>query len=89
MLTFHIIISGKVQGVFYRSTAKKKADEIGITGCIKNTGKGNVEAIASGKREQVKNFIRWCERGPSNAVVSHVTTNQIEDAKFDDFEILR
>ena len=49
MPTIHILVKGKVQGVFYRATAKEMADRYGITGWVRNTEEGNVELMASGK----------------------------------------
>jgi acylphosphatase len=48
MITVHLLIEGEVQGVFYRATAKEIADKLGITGWIKNTWEGNVEAMVTG-----------------------------------------
>ena len=60
MPTVHLLIKGKVQGVFYRASAKNIAKENGITGWIKNTKEGDVEAMISGSQEQVDMFIKWC-----------------------------
>lgn len=57
MATVHLIIRGKVQGVFYRATAKEVADKMGITGKVQNKEGGEVEIWASGTQEQLKRFI--------------------------------
>jgi len=72
MRTVHLLIKGKVQGVFYRASAKEKADELGITGWVKNTPAGFVEALACGDDNDVQQFVEWCKKGPSNAVVDDV-----------------
>jgi len=89
MPTVHLIIKGKVQGVFYRATAQDVAEELNVTGWIKNTPEGNVEIIASGSEEQLQKFIVWCRQGPPKAVVTNVSVNQVAEEKFDEFKIAR
>ncbi len=89
MPTVHLVIKGKVQGVFYRATAKKEADQWGITGWVKNTDEGNVEIIASGSQPHLQQFIEWCRKGPSRAQVSDVVITEIEEGKFDEFTVKR
>ena len=69
MPTIHLLIEGKVQGVFYRATAKQIATQLGLTGWIKNTKDGNVEATVSGDELQLQNFAKWCKQGPDKAEV--------------------
>jgi acylphosphatase len=85
----HLIIKGKVQGVFYRASAKNKAEELNITGWIKNTDEGNVEAVANGTENQLQQFIEWCKIGPSDAIVGDVIVNHIGKENFDKFSIKR
>ncbi|MEK7523661.1 MAG: acylphosphatase [Patescibacteria group bacterium] len=68
----NIIITGRVQGVFFRASAKEKALELGIAGWIKNTSDGGVALVAQGKEEQLKAFLQWCKKGPPRAEVLHV-----------------
>lgn len=89
MPTLHVVIKGKVQGVFYRATAKEVADEIGITGWVKNTPEGNVEALVTGDEEQVQKFLSWCKQGPLLAKVSDVITAERPDESFLNFKIIR
>ncbi len=89
MPTIHLLIKGKVQGVFYRATAKKIAHKLKLTGWIKNTKDGNVEATATGKEEQLQEFINWCKQGPENAKVEDVIVEQKPITSFDIFEITR
>ena len=70
---FKIIVEGKVQGVFYRQSAKEKANNFGIKGTVKNCGDDSVEIIATGEEEQLKLFIEWCREGPPKAIVSSLT----------------
>ncbi len=64
MPVIHLIIKGDVQGVFYRVTAKEVADKLNITGWIKNTDSGEVEALVSGTEQALEQFIGWCKKGP-------------------------
>ncbi len=89
MQTVHIIIKGKVQGVFYRANAKKKADELGLKGWVKNTGKNGVECVVSGGLNEVALFIEWCKKGPQKAVVSSVTATPAEAQYFQQFSIVK
>ena len=89
MPTIHLLIKGKVQGVFYRATARDVAEEIGITGWIRNTEEENVEAVVSGNREQLKKFTDWCRQGPPKALVSEVIVTNKEDENFLGFKIIR
>ncbi len=65
------------------------ANKIGITGWIKNTREGNVEATVSGTEEQLQKFIGWCKEGPENAVVEEVVVTKKEETSFDDFVVVR
>ena len=89
MPTIRLLIKGKVQGVFYRATAREKAEEFGITGWIKNTEEGYVEAVASGNDEQLQQFINWCKAGPDHAIVTGITVNKIDEQSFEKFRIMR
>ncbi len=73
----HLLISGRVQGVFYRYTAQKVATRHGLKGWIKNLPNGKVEAIVVGQPDAVDTFIAWCREGPPGAVVSEVTVDPI------------
>jgi len=89
MPTVHLIIKGRVQGVFFRATAKDVADETGVVGWVKNTKEGHVEIMASGKEEALQKFIAWCKIGPQKAIVNDVATRRVEEKKFKNFQIVR
>ncbi len=89
MPTVHLLIKGKVQGVFYRATTKDVADEYGITGWIRNTKEGDVEAEASGTDDQLQRFIEWCRLGPRRAVVIDVVVTEKPYKDFTEFKIIR
>ncbi len=68
----HLVIEGKVQGVFYRASAKEKADLLGLSGYVRNLNNGSVEVIAEGKHEDINQLIEWCWTGPTNARVTDI-----------------
>ena len=61
-----------VQGVFFRHSAKLKAQELGINGFIRNEGDGSVYSEAEGTKEKLDKFLEWCRKGPSLAAVDKV-----------------
>ncbi|MCG2617294.1 acylphosphatase [Terrimonas sp. NA20] len=87
--TVSILITGKVQGVFYRKSAREKALAAGLRGQVKNLPDGSVQAIATGEPEQLASFITWCKQGPPRAIVSNVTVSDLEFQSFKNFEIVR
>jgi acylphosphatase len=89
MPTVHLLIKGKVQGVFYRATARDMAEELGIKGWVRNTEEGHVEAVASGPQEKLDQFIQWCRKGPSQAVVTDVIFTPAEEENFREFKVIR
>ena len=89
MKHFNIIISGKVQGVFYRQSTLEIANELGIRGFVRNEPNGNVYIEAEGTEEQLKKIIEWCKKGPSRAVVSEVIFSEGELKNFEGFLIKR
>lgn len=64
-----IRIIGQVQGVFFRATAKTRADELNITGFVKNEDDGSVSIVAEGNEEYLLQFVEWCKKGPPLAIV--------------------
>ena len=68
----HIIVRGKVQGVFFRASTHKAAEELNINGWVKNLDDGSVEIVAEGEKENLNKFIRWCNKGPEKAEVTEI-----------------
>ncbi len=68
----HLIISGRVQGVFFRAFTKQHADRIGVKGWVRNLTNGNVEAVFEGEEEGVKELVNYSSRGPPRAIVRNV-----------------
>src|SRR2546430_17233830 len=67
-----VVVSGRVQGVFFRASAQQEALALGLTGEISNLPDGAVEAVVEGERRAVDAFVAWCKRGPSAARVERV-----------------
>ena len=84
----HIVVSGRVQGVFFRDEARRRARSRGLAGWISNRRDGTVEAVFEGPREAVESMVRWCGRGPSGARVDDVQTTW-EDPLGDEGFIVR
>lgn len=72
MTRAELVVSGLVQGVFYRASAQTEALRLGLLGEVRNLPGGEVEAIVEGPRAQVEAFIAWCRRGPEAARVDAV-----------------
>ena len=89
MPTIHLLIKGKVQGVFYRASAKEQAHHLALTGWVKNTPEGDVEITASGDAAALEQFTNWCRRGPNRAHVTTVESKPLPDTTFEGFRILR
>lgn len=89
MPTVHLLIKGKVQGVSYRFSAREIAERLSITGWVKNTAEGHVEAMATGNEEALQQFISWCKKGPPGAKVTEVLVNPVGETPFKGFSITR
>lgn len=76
----HIVVKGKVQGVFFRKHTKQFAEQLYITGWVKNTDEGHVEIFAQATEIILEQLILWCKQGPPKAEVKDV---EIKDAKPD------
>ncbi|MFA4958155.1 MAG: acylphosphatase [Candidatus Methanoperedens sp.] len=68
----HVLVSGKVQGVFFRSSTKDKAEELGLSGWVRNLSDGHVEAVFEGEKEDIDMMLKWCRKGPEYARVTGV-----------------
>lgn len=68
----HIVISGIVQGVFFRVETQRAAQRCGVNGWVRNKRDGTVEAVIEGERQKVASMLDWCREGPPRAVVNQV-----------------
>jgi len=83
----NVIISGQVQGVWFRASTKQKANELGLTGWVRNTTDGAVEAVFEGEEEIVDKMIDWCRHGPPMAKVKNIKLKKQKTIGFKDFVI--
>lgn len=85
-----LVISGHVQGVYYRSAACEHARVLGLRGTVRNLPSGAVELIAEGPPAVLKQLITWCHLGPPAARVDDVAVSiEVAAGEFPDFRILR
>ncbi len=83
MKHYNIRIYGRVQGVFFRDSAKKTARYLGVKGFVKNMPDGSVYIEAEGGSEQLSEFVVWCRKGPATA---HVNDVEVKEGKTENFE---
>ena len=88
MITKHYSVKGQVQGVFFRFNTKRKADELGLSGWVKNNSDGSVEVLIQGPVEKVKIMVRKLKKGfPGSKVVSVTELGDVKKV-FSGFSIL-
>ncbi len=88
-IRMRLIVKGRVQGVWFRDSARRAADETGVYGWVRNRADGNVEVLAEGDEQKVLELAEWCHQGPPNALVTGV--DQIDEeysGEFDSFDIV-
>ena len=84
----HVVISGGVQGVFFRQTTAYEAEKRGVTGWVRNLADGRVEAIFEGEEPNVKELVEYCRTGPRGARVTSVNvTWEPYTGEFETFEV--
>ena len=71
-LTLHLVIHGRVQGVFFRESMRQQADSLGVTGWARNRTDGTVEAVIQGSADAVDTLLQWARRGPPLAQVTRI-----------------
>ena len=87
-ITKKVVVSGRVQGVFYRAYTQRAAVECGVDGYVKNLADGSVEAVFQGEADRVEQMISWCRTGSPSSSVTHVTASDLsEDKIFSGFNI--
>jgi acylphosphatase len=72
MIRRHVVVSGRVQGVFYRASLEREAHGAGVVGWVRNRDDGTVEAVLEGERAGVERVLAWCRQGPPRAEVVDV-----------------
>jgi len=86
--TFHLSITGRVQGVGYRDSMRRQAERANCTGWVRNRTDGSVEAVVEGAPAAVESVIAWARRGPPAARVDRVDISEAKGG-FSQFEVLR
>ncbi|MFD5425861.1 acylphosphatase [Streptomyces sp. NPDC127084] len=87
MVRKRVIVSGQVQGVFYRDTCRRVAREYGVSGWVRNLANGNVEAVFEGEPDAVETVVRWTREGPPTAEVRRVEVADEEPQGIEGFEV--
>lgn len=76
MKRMHANIMGRVQGVFFRAETERMARSLNLTGWVRNTENGDVEALFEGEDKDIERMIAWCHKGPPHARVDRVDAEE-------------
>ena len=82
-----VLVSGHVQGVFFRDSTREKAQELGLAGWVRNLPDGRVEAVFEGDGDRVEEMVSWCKDGPPDARVQDVSSENEEPENLGGFEV--
>ena len=89
MRRVHLIVYGRVQGVFFRHNTKKIADKLNLKGWVRNNPDNSVEIIAEGSDDAIDKLVNWCKKGPLGAKVAKIyVKEQKYKNEFKDFSIV-
>ena len=87
MIRKRVVVHGRVQGVFFRDTARRMAESRGVAGWARNTPEGTVEVVFEGDEEAVESMVRWCHEGTRGADVERVETTDEEPEGLSGFRV--
>lgn len=88
--SYRFVVIGRVQGVFFRQSAKNRAEELGLHGWVRNRADGAVEGVIGGEdTAALSAFREWLQRGPPGASVESVNWSATDDEVGAGFEVLR
>jgi acylphosphatase len=87
MVRYRVLISGRVQGVYFRGSCQRMAEQHGVSGWVRNLADGNVEAVFEGPAEQVSRLVEWSHHGPRSAVVEDVHVELQQPQGISGFEV--
>ncbi|WP_327687715.1 acylphosphatase [Streptomyces tubercidicus] len=87
MIRRRMVVSGDVHGVFFRDTCRRTADELGVSGWVRNLADGTVEAVCEGEPESVQELVDWAHEGPPLATVDAVSVREEEPEGLTGFAI--
>jgi acylphosphatase len=83
----NVVVSGRVQGVFFRDSARREARRHGVGGWVTNRPDGNVEAHFEGDPNAVAQLVQWCRSGPRHAGVDEIAVSEVEPEGLDRFDV--
>jgi acylphosphatase len=78
MKALHLMIHGRVQGVWFRASTKEVADRLKIQGWVRNTPDGSVETHIQGENKAVTEMLAWCYQGPAGARVDMIDVTEVK-----------
>ena len=87
MQATRFIVSGKVQGVFFRASTREQAQRLGLRGHARNRADGSVEVVAAGTDDAIESLARWLQHGPPHARVDRVERSSVEIDAMDGFSV--
>jgi acylphosphatase len=82
-----VVVTGRVQGVFFRDSARREAARIGVGGWVRNRPDGTVEAHVEGAADAVARLVAWCRSGPRRADVDDVAVTAVAPQGFERFDV--
>lgn len=86
--TLRLVIHGRVQGVFFRESMRREAQNLSVSGWVRNRCDGAVEAAIQGEPASVDAILRWARRGPENAQVVRIESEP-HDGSYTSFDVIR
>ena len=84
----HCIVSGKVQGVWFRASTQTQANALGVKGWVRNLPDGRVEVIVCGQKAKVDALCEWLKKGPDRARVTEFFCEEMPTGEYQGFEVL-
>ncbi|MDO8570101.1 MAG: acylphosphatase [Candidatus Daviesbacteria bacterium] len=84
----NIIITGRVQGVFFRHFSEREAQKLDIKGLVKNLPDGSLYIEAEGEKENLDKFTKWCKKGPKFAKIEQIKTSETPIKNYNKFSII-
>jgi len=88
-MVVRLTVTGRVQGVWFRSSTRDEALRLGLSGSVRNLANGGVEIIASGDEMQVERLIAWAQQGPPSAEVNDLQVETLlSEPPYQTFEVI-
>jgi len=87
VVRYRVLVSGRVQGVFFRDTCRRMAVEHGVSGWVSNLPDGRVEAVFEGEADNVQRLVDWARHGPRHAAVADTWVRPEQPEGLDSFQI--